>query len=504
MRSGGRRQRRPVGGKRPSSAKMAATSRANRQTDVEPPILPARDFFRIVRAPDGRVQAQTAVLTLQRRGTNERVHIVATVHVGEAAYFQAVERACAASDACVFELIVDDALRRRKNGAAYELRQAVDPSPDARFFASRHGLQCQLACIEFRRRSWFIGDMSREEWLAMAGDANGERLPFGNDDASATEPVLSSALGGLARSGLARRWGRWSRVTAPSGIAAEPAPSRIVGGGAAALARNVLAVFARGPMYSPSSAAARSQYASDSRTVAARLGLSVLFPCPEVVLVGFDYATLGPTSASAGIALGGGNDDISNDGAVLTAPSLLTFIVERLVSLDVMSARRAVLAQVLDQRYRLSGCVEDVVDATIGARNARAVSAVQSIGKKDVSIMYGVNHCRELSFRMQRDAGYEPVDVEWLEVFSCGQASDEDISGWRQNAIAWLTRGAILPSWLFVGAVDWTDFVRNLAEVVASSSDDVSTRVAASLYVIAYGVRHAVLYAIVSSWALVW
>ena len=458
--------------------------------EPSPPVLPAREFFRVVATPEGTLEAQTAVLTLRSRtkGKPREIQLVATVHVGDPSYYRTIEGKCAASDACVFELIVDDALRRTNRDGTCRLAASVDPSPDQRAFAARHGLACQLACIEFRRSSWFLGDVAREEWVADGGNLK-ENLPFGTDDASATEPVLSSSLERITQQGWARRWGRWARVS-PAEASQLPAPSRAVApSDPSALVRNVAAVLLRGPMYSPSSAAARTEYASDARTIAARLGLSVLFPCPEAVLVGFDYATLGPRGVAP--------TDVSAGG--LSAPALLGFVIERLVGLDVLSARRAVLAQVLDQRYRLSGCVEDVRDATIGMRNARAVEAVQAAQRERMSVMYGVNHCRELSFRLQRDVGLEPVDVEWVTAFTCAPASM-----WRGDLGAWIVRGLVLPSWLVVGVADWTDFVQNVAGAAGGGSEDGAMRVAAVLYMGAYAIRHAVLYAIVSSWALVW
>ena len=149
------------------------------------------------------------------------VSLAATVHVGDAAYYQGLQDECESSYDCVlYELITAEenlapgerpASRRRRGRSRSQENELKEPSESgsapfgssssptsflptlavdlapteaARDLAAVHGLRAQLDALDLRRPGWYVADIPRAELLRMQAAA-GER-PVGAPDSADT------------------------------------------------------------------------------------------------------------------------------------------------------------------------------------------------------------------------------------------------------------------------------------------------------------------------------
>ena len=188
---------------------------------------PLREYLRLVELSDGSWELQSATAAFRRPGGEPlEVSLAATVHVGDASYYQGLQDECESSYDCVlFELITaeenlkpgpwptprDPPGDRPSSPASSassassssssassssssspflpQLAADLTPTEEARDLAGVHGLLAQLDAVDFRRPAWYVADVPKAELVRMQ-EAAGER-PL------ASSPASSSSTAGV-------------------------------------------------------------------------------------------------------------------------------------------------------------------------------------------------------------------------------------------------------------------------------------------------------------------
>ena len=128
---------------------------------TEKKILQPSDFCRFVKTSvEGEGKLETAVVTYQRKGGVE-VSLVAAVHVGDEAYYDALESLFAGQQAVLYELIADpEAIKspeRSQSGVSFLQR----------FLKSMLELEFQLDAIDYTRDNFVHADLDPETFVEL-------------------------------------------------------------------------------------------------------------------------------------------------------------------------------------------------------------------------------------------------------------------------------------------------------------------------------------------------
>ncbi len=455
------------------------------------------------------------------------VSLAATVHVGDAAYYQGLQDECESSYDCVlYELITAEenlapgerpaARRRRGRSRSNENERnepsasggaspspssssstsflptlAVDlaPTEAARDLAAVHGLRAQLDALDLRRPGWYVADIPRAELLRMQAAA-GER-PVGapdsadtgadtaRDDGTGENSSPSHTTGGSQQNDDPRGRHHHSLTLGPStptsalpGVANKA--RRVGAGGEGALpgALEALAVIARG----------RAGGGPAKQT--ARM-LCWLVPCPEAHLLLLDWVW------------GGGRP----------AP-VLGAMLDCLASGKIESVRRLAFAQMLVSA-QAKGAVGGGADVPVlvTRRNEAAVECLQKAMDADdadddaeepmlassrarrYALLYGALHMPGLTSTLTDRLGFEPSSQRWRAVWRVEAPSQSRVTRWLA-----------LPSLLFLDGTDWAATVTDAARAAGMEGGGAYALAAVALYVI----RHGAVYYSLGKWTLEW
>eukprot|EP00963_Diacronema_lutheri_P013461 scaffold2636_cov340-Pavlova_lutheri.AAC.123 len=212
----------------------------------------------------------------------------------------------------------------------------------------------------------------------------------------------------------------------------------------------------------------RSSGAMKSKLVRALLWIT---PCPEAGLLLLDWARQGGRPA----------------------PVLLP-LASTLFALDLPTSRKLAFAQDLVSGQAIGIRANDPRTTLIGKRNEAAVTAVsQAIedGCKHIAVLYGGLHMKDLARRLEVELDFYQTGEEWNVAWEVNQ---------RPTALPALT-GLFVASLTLLGidALDWLDTLDFVVESWASTGPT-----AATLNVLLYLLRHAVIYLSLGRWLLEW
>ena len=416
---------------------------------------PLREYLRLVELSDGSWELQSATATFRRPdGEPLEVSLAATVHVGDASYYQGLQDECESSYDCVlFELITAE--ENLKPGpwptptdppgdhpsfaaasasssspsnvgdAPFLPQLAADltPTEEARNLAGVHGLLAQLDAVDFRRPAWYVADVPKAELVRMQEEA-GER-PL------ADAPAASSSVPG---------------VRAKAAAASGSLPPAL----------EALLVTARGR--------AGGGFARQMTRA-----MCWLVPCPEAHLLLLDWVW------------GGGRP----------AP-VLGAMLDSLAGGKLEAVRRLAFAQMIVSA-QAKGAVGGGADVPVlvSKRNDVAAeclrAAMTAPGVRKIGLLYGGLHMPGLAKKMA-ELGLEASTQRWRAV-------------WRVEAPSRspLTRWLALPTLLALDGTDWAATITDAAEYVDRGSVGAALA-ACALYV----VRHGAVYYSLGKWVLEW
>ena len=417
---------------------------------------PLREYLRLVELSDGSWELQSATAAFRRPGGEPlEVSLAATVHVGDASYYQGLQDECESSYDCVlFELITaeenlkpgpwptprDPPGDRPSSPASSssssassssssspflpQLAAELTPTEEARDLAGVHGLLAQLDAVDFRRPAWYVADVPKAELVRMQ-EAAGER-PL------ASSPASSSTAGVRAKAAAAASSG-----SLPPALEALLVTARGRAGGGPARQ------FTRAMCW--------------------------LVPCPEAHLLLLDWVW------------GGGRP----------AP-VLGAMLDSLAGGKLEAVRRLAFAQMIVSA-QAKGAVGGGADVPVlvSKRNDVAVEclrkAMTAPGVRKIGLLYGGLHMPGLAEKMA-ELGLEPSTQRWRAV-------------WRVEAPSRspLTRWLALPTLLALDGTDWAATITDAAEYVGRGSVGAALA-ACALYV----VRHGAVYYSLGKWVLEW
>ena len=415
---------------------------------------PLREYLRLVELSDGSWELQSATAAFRRPGGEPlEVSLAATVHVGDASYYQGLQDECESSYDCVlFELITAeenlkqgpwptprDPTGERPSSTASssassssssspflpQLAADLTPTEEARDLAGVHGLLAQLDAVDFRRPSWYVADVPKAELVRMQ-EAAGER-PL------ASSPASSSSTAGV-------------RAKAAAAASSGSLPPAL----------EALLVTARGR-------------AGGGPARQFTRAMCWLVPCPEAHLLLLDWVW------------GGGRP----------AP-VLGAMLDSLAGGKLEAVRRLAFAQMIVSA-QAKGAVGGGADVPVlvSKRNDVAVEclrkAMTAPGVRKIGLLYGGLHMPGLAKKMA-ELGLEPSTQRWRAV-------------WRVEAPSRspLTRWLALPTLLALDGTDWAATITDAAEYVGRGSVGAALA-ACALYV----VRHGAVYYSLGKWVLEW
>ncbi|GMU53334.1 MAG: hypothetical protein AMXMBFR33_24800 [Candidatus Xenobia bacterium] len=144
-------------------------------------LLPARaegpTFVRLVKNAEGRPSALQTAITRYASKSGVTVDLVGVVHIGDLAYYQALNRQLKAYDAVLFEAVVDEgqAVEGRRDmaravGLDYEPRYEIRPDPSHPLtavqmkLASMLGLAYQPEVVDYSGDQFVHADMTAQEF----------------------------------------------------------------------------------------------------------------------------------------------------------------------------------------------------------------------------------------------------------------------------------------------------------------------------------------------------
>lgn len=415
---------------------------------------PLREYLRLVELSDGSWELQSATAAFRRPGGEPlEVSLAATVHVGDASYYQGLQDECESSYDCVlFELITAeenlkqgpwptprDPTGERPSSTASssassssssspflpQLAADLTPTEEARDLAGVHGLLAQLDAVDFRRPAWYVADVPKAELVRMQ-EAAGER-PL------ASSPASSSSTAGV-------------RAKAAAAASSGSLPPAL----------EALLVTARGR-------------AGGGPARQFTRAMCWLVPCPEAHLLLLDWVW------------GGGRP----------AP-VLGAMLDSLAGGKLEAVRRLAFAQMIVSA-QAKGAVGGGADVPVlvSKRNDVAVEclrkAMTAPGVRKIGLLYGGLHMPGLAKKMA-ELGLEPSTQRWRAV-------------WRVEAPSRspLTRWLALPTLLALDGTDWAATITDAAEYVGRGSVGAALA-ACALYV----VRHGAVYYSLGKWVLEW
>ena len=415
---------------------------------------PLREYLRLVELSDGSWELQSATAAFRRPGGEPlEVSLAATVHVGDASYYQGLQDECESSYDCVlFELITaeenlkqgpwptprDPTGERPSSPASSsassssssspflpQLAADLTPTEEARDLAGVHGLLAQLDAVDFRRPAWYVADVPKAELVRMQ-EAAGER-PL------ASSPASSSSTAGV-------------RAKAAAAASSGSLPPAL----------EALLVTARGR-------------AGGGPARQFTRAMCWLVPCPEAHLLLLDWVW------------GGGRP----------AP-VLGAMLDSLAGGKLEAVRRLAFAQMIVSA-QAKGAVGGGADVPVlvSKRNDVAVEclrkAMTAPGVRKIGLLYGGLHMPGLAKKMA-ELGLEPSTQRWRAV-------------WRVEAPSRspLTRWLALPTLLALDGTDWAATITDAAEYVDRGSVGAALA-ACALYV----VRHGAVYYSLGKWVLEW
>ena len=357
---------------------------------------PLREYLRLVELSDGSWELQSATAAFRRPdGEPLEVSLAATVHVGDASYYQGLQDECESSYDCVlFELITAE--ENLKPGpwptptdppgdhpsfaasasssspsnvgdAPFLPQLAADltPTEEARNLAGVHGLLAQLDAVDFRRPAWYVADVPKAELVRMQEEA-GER-PL------ADAPAASSSVPACA-------------------------PRRRRRPGSLPPALEALLVTARG----------RAGGGPARQMIRA---MCWLVPCPEAHLLLLDWVW------------GGGRP----------AP-VLGAMLDSLAGGKLEAVRRLAFAQMIVSA-QAKGAVGGGADVPVlvSKRNDVAVEclrvAMTAPGVRKIGLLYGGLHMPGLAKKMA-ELGLEPSTQRWRAVWRVEAPSRSPLTRW--------------------------------------------------------------------------
>ena len=424
---------------------------------------PLREYLRLVELSDGSWELQSATAAFRRPGGEPlEVSLAATVHVGDASYYQGLQDECESSYDCVlFELITaeenlkpgpwptprDPPGDRPSSPASSassassssssassssssspflpQLAADLTPTEEARDLAGVHGLLAQLDAVDFRRPAWYVADVPKAELVRMQ-EAAGERPLAGS-------PASSSSTAGV-------------RAKAAAAASSGSLPPAL----------EALLVTARGR-------------AGGGPARQFTRAMCWLVPCPEAHLLLLDWVW------------GGGRP----------AP-VLGAMLDSLAGGKLEAVRRLAFAQMIVSA-QAKGAVGGGADVPVlvSKRNDVAVEclrkAMTAPGVRKIGLLYGGLHMPGLAKELA-ELGLEPSTQRWRAV-------------WRVEAPSRspLTRWLALPTLLALDGTDWAATITDAAEYVGRGSVGAALA-ACALYV----VRHGAVYYSLGKWVLEW
>ena len=421
----------------------------------------------------------------RRRGKSpgdlREVTLAATVHVGDAEYYQGLQDECESNyDLVLFELITgeenlvegeapslpvrpedcgvpwggerdesssNDSWNRNNSSFLPRLKTQLQPTEDARNLAGVHGLRAQLDALNLLSPNWYVADIPKQELIKLQEEA-GEQI-IGSQSNTQTPTSEIPGIGAKAKSIYDRVGKSGNNKTGTSNGPLPPAVEAFV-------------------------VAARGRAGGGPVKQLIRY-LCWCVPCPEAHLLLLDWVW------------GGGRP----------AP-VLGAMLDSLASGQIMSVRRLAFAQMIvsaQAKGSVGGGTE--VPILVNKRNEKALECLRKSldvdGVRRVALLYGGLHMPGLTSAMgSLDPGsgfkMEQSQIRWRPV-------------WRVEAPKSNTavRLLALPLLLFLDGTDWAATVTDSA---AAFSQEFYFSSSAVLFL--YVIRHGAVYYSLGKWVLEW
>lgn len=115
---------------------------------------------------DDGFDLETAAISLVTQEGDQRINLAATIHLGERAYFEALQRDLERNDKVLYELVVGDELAQVE-GQLRRLRMKIGPNRAQQAFSRKYGLQHQLEVMRMDQDAWYIADLDPDEIGAL-------------------------------------------------------------------------------------------------------------------------------------------------------------------------------------------------------------------------------------------------------------------------------------------------------------------------------------------------
>ena len=124
------------------------------------------EYVRLFERPDG-FDLGTARVSLAS-SCDQTVTLVATIHLGDRAYFEQLQNDLGQNNRVLFELVVGNELTQTDTDAGMrQLSAPIGPSPAQLALSRKYGLRHQLEVMRLNDDNWFIADLERDEMAKL-------------------------------------------------------------------------------------------------------------------------------------------------------------------------------------------------------------------------------------------------------------------------------------------------------------------------------------------------
>jgi hypothetical protein len=406
---------------------------------------------------------QTKVTTFERGDQTVELH--AQLHFGDESYFQywnSNDKFNNKFDRVLFELLIDEDLLEFDERMGYwQVKEQIMASPNDQALAAQYGWKCQASTLDYTHVKWVHADLSRQEFV---------KLSKKNDNGSD---------GGLPL---------W-KLASPesSSAAAEAVAALTIGPPTLSYSTRILNRRLFTNLFLPG-----STFAFALRTV-----LWFTIPAPELSILLLDWSSL---------MQGGSNPNALSQVALPILKSLLKF--------DIPQMRRFLFGQILvassnngpDHPRKNKQQQASPWSLLVTERNDHAMKVLQKTleddrSVKSVALLYGSSHCPDLHKKIV-SMGFRPMKAEWRTAWSVRKTENvtsSSISRTEENSALFPALAGFLLFYLTIGALDWVDYVRTLANDI-SASNHADAGLEGGLYLL----RHVLLYLGLSKFVIDW
>lgn len=385
-----------------STARAVDTAEKPATSELEP------GYLRVTETDDGMMSLDIAVTTFASNEENRpTITLVGVAHVGDAAYYTALQEILGEHDLVLYESVMPDGVN------AAELDDDADKrayTRDAMSFVWSQVMAFEMArgrhpaSLEELREFAVKSDSRVGPWIADARDGWGRPLVYRCDDLSDSCELLSYGADGKAGGDghAADLTSRDAEVANVAAVYAEASDDRLQ----AQLADALGLEFQLDAI----------DYA-DAGWVCSDMSMNEL--SESFAARGLDFAPIGSTLAGSSLS-----------GTVLQVLLRLVQLADVMLDGAIADMFKVVMIELLGDEKIMEQSLQqfgaEFADVIIGERNRVVMDdleqAVASGRHETIAVFYGAGHLPDFEQRFAEQLGYEPVCKTWLAAISVNTA----------------------------------------------------------------------------------